>query len=65
MRWIRAITVIGLLLIAVLTGGTIVRIGSLTSTPPAIVTLAFVGLLVLIAVFGASRGGAGPTNPYW
>lgn len=65
MDWLRSVTIVSLLAIGVIAGGSAVRLGLLAGDRRAVAALALVGLFLLAVVIGGARSRRWRRNPYW
>lgn len=65
MDWLRHITIIALLIIAIIAGGTAVRLAVVVGDGRAAVVAVLVAGLLILAVIGGARDRRWRQNPYW
>ncbi|MFB6353012.1 MAG: hypothetical protein ABEJ92_02900 [Halobacteriales archaeon] len=65
MDWLRPITVVSLLAVAVIAGGAGVRLAVAVGDPAIAASAAVVALFLLVSVVRGARGRRWRRNPYW
>lgn len=65
MDWFRVAAVVSLLVVGLMVGGSAVRLGLAGADRRAAVSIALVGLLLVVAVRVGARSRRWRENPYW
>lgn len=65
MDWLRYAAIVSLLVVAIVAGGSAIRVSIAAGDPRAAATLGLVALALVVAIAAGARGRPWRRNPYW
>lgn len=65
MDWLRVVAIVSLVVVAVIAGGSAVRLAVIAAEASVAVTVGLTALFLVVAVLGGAHGRRWRQNPYW